>query len=821
MVDPSVPWGPSLKWIRDITADETSFALFLIASRLQEPFSRILKGEVLPETQVLAFWPHQEDRQASLEERCAFLRTVVGIGMVLPVFCWTNSEGMHDVLKKTLALFRVWQLVDGHREVRTCLIAKLIAHIDKQILNHLLSLHQCTWRLERSVTDQLDSITTNAEQLLYNLYKKHPIERFLADYATKLPQQTTLTLSESQWFIEAGKLRAYGIRRAIGLLLNSSVFRSSLTNTMAIDPIDVAGSADLLVRLLQFLEEFIREEGEQNFLEEMWNYSSDTTSAHGVVPSLVDLLSLAVGCLHEQSRPATPRTIDTETTVDNLYTACATALRLLLVFCPMLPPLTRETRSMAEAIVRLRVVSRAETRRAAVESAERAIGTFFEAVVEDKFGEGVTDTVLQSVLELSATPSGLDLELEFREAASTVEGFLVRATTTTADGPTTADVRVRWAARIMADLPLFGQFLRRLTPHERARQIGMLKQLDEKKFGLGEYFLAEEWKVTVAALDALRGRTPSSTTAALLHQQTAIGFECALAYVREHQEWTMGLFVSANIAGRIGSAYSMLSVYDLHISAAAELGKVLVKTNQKGLKVCGMCALLRMARALGGHQTAYLQEVASVLKTIGTLLPEDVEQLVRGIGVTVTAFARKKLELRDSQDVEAVTQLLDWVTRQTRDSPIPTLSDASFDALQALASGVADSSVNNLAALRGELLFSDDEAMEEGPLVVNVENFDLTLGQVKEALGERVTKPPSTPIRKPGSHPALGLVTVSPPVTRSPLLAASLTKTYTRDEFRQLRNAPSSRQNTSRPPSTHVDVSSILFLPWLRTHAGT
>ena len=635
------------------------------------------------------------------------------------------------------------------------------------------------------------------------------MERFLADHATKLPQQTTLTLSESRWFIEAGKLHAYGIRRAIGLLLGSSVFRGSLISTTTIDPIDVAGAADLLVRLLQLIEEFTRDEGEQSFLEEMWNYSSDATCAHGIVPALVDLFALAVGYLHEQSRPSMPRTIDAET-VDNLYTACATAFRLLLVFCSMLPPLTRETRSMTEAVVKLRVLcacSPAENR-SAIERAEHASTVFFDAIVEERFGTGVTDIVLQTVLEQAATPTGVDLELEFREAANMVEEVLVRAVNVP-----TAEDKARWAARVMADLPLFGQFLRRMTPHERMRQIGVLRSLDEKKFGLGEYFLVEEWKVTVAALDAVRGRKPSSTTAALLHQQTAFGFECALACAREHREWTMGLFVSGNVAGRIGSAYSMLSEYDLHISAAAELGRGLVKTNLKGLKVCGLGALLRMARAVGGQQTACLQEAASVLKNIGALLPEDVEQLVRGIGLTVTALARKKIELSDSQDVEAVTQLLDWVTRQTRDSPIPTLSDTSFDALQALASGVAGSFLNNLAALRGELLFSDDEPMEEGPLVVDTANFDMALGQVKEALNERVTKTPSTPIRKPGSHPAFGLLAVSPPVTRSPLLAASLTKTYTKDEFRQLRNASSSRQNTSRPPSTHVDVSSILFPP--------
>jgi hypothetical protein len=632
------------------------------------------------------------------------------------------------------------------------------------------------------------------------------MERFLADYATKLPQQTTLTLSESQWFIEAGKLHAYGLRRAAGLLLGSSVFRSNLTNTTTIDPINVAGAADLLVRLLQLLEEYIREEGEQNFLEEIWNYDSDATNPHGIVPSLVDLLSLAVGCLHEQSCPATPRTIDTET-MDNLYLACATALRLLIVFCPMLPPLTREARGMTEDVVKLCILCSLGEKRNAIESVDHVSKTFFEAIIEERFGEGVTDKVLQTVLEQAVTPSGLNLELEFRVVASTIEGFLIRAT----NAPT--EVKARWAARIMVDLPLFGQFMRRLTSRERARRIGMLKLLDEKKFGIGEYFLVEEWKVTVAALDALRGHKASSTTAKLLHQQIAIGFECALACVREDQEWTMSLFVSGNIAGRIGSAYSMLSVHDLHISAAAELGKELVKTNQKGLKVCGLCALLRMARAVGGPQTACLQEVASVLKNTGTLLPGDVERLVRGIGLMVTAFARKKMVLRNPQDVEAVTQLLDWVTRQTRDSPIPTLSDTSFDTLQTLASEVAGSPANNLAALRSELLFSDDEPMELSPLVVDAEILDLTLGQVKEALDERVTKPPSTPIRKPGSHPALGLVAVSPPVTRSPLLAASLTKTYSRDEFRQLRNAASLRQNTSRPPSTHVDVSLIHFPP--------
>jgi hypothetical protein len=67
---------------------------------------------------------------------------------------------------------------------------------------------------------------------------------------------------------------------------------------------------------------------------------------------------------------------------------------------------------------------------------------------------------------------------------------------------------------------------------------------------------------------------------------------------------------------------------------------------------------------------------------------------------------------------------------------------------------------------------------------------------------------PSTPPpkRKSPSQDVLGLVAISPPtaVLRSPAVTG-LTKTYTRNDFRELRQLPSARQNTSRLPSMHVD----------------
>jgi len=84
--------------------------------------------------------------------------------------------------------------------------------------------------------------------------------------------------------------------------------------------------------------------------------------------------------------------------------------------------------------------------------------------------------------------------------------------------------------------------------------------------------------------------------------------------------------------------------------------------------------------------------------------------------------------------------------------------------------------------------------------------------------GEGRLQPPpraTTPVHARG---VLNMVTVSPPTAllRSPAVTG-LTRTYMANDFRALRQTPSARQNTSRLPSTHVDVrfSSPLSPPLL------
>jgi hypothetical protein len=68
--------------------------------------------------------------------------------------------------------------------------------------------------------------------------------------------------------------------------------------------------------------------------------------------------------------------------------------------------------------------------------------------------------------------------------------------------------------------------------------------------------------------------------------------------------------------------------------------------------------------------------------------------------------------------------------------------------------------------------------------------------------------PPGTPPPKPQAQDAvIGMANISPStILRSPLVTG-LTKTYLKNDFRQLRQSNQARQNTSRLPSMHVDVS--------------
>lgn len=113
-----VSFAPSVSWLYDLLGDEDSFATFIQGAVIYEPIASLLKqstrgGSVLP-----LFSHCPED--VSLEDRRMFVRAIIGLGLILPVFCWANSEGKHLVLSRFINAGLLWQQTPGYQEVCVC-----------------------------------------------------------------------------------------------------------------------------------------------------------------------------------------------------------------------------------------------------------------------------------------------------------------------------------------------------------------------------------------------------------------------------------------------------------------------------------------------------------------------------------------------------------------------------------------------------------------------------------------------------------------------------------------------------------------------------
>ena len=168
----------------------------------------------------------------------------------------------------------------------------------------------------------------------------------------------------------------------------------------------------------------------------------------------------------------------------------------------------------------------------------------------------------------------------------------------------------------------------------------------------------------------------------------------------------------------------------------------------------------------------------------------------------------------DLQLAMVVVQILEVITEHSKDPvELPGLTGSHLSDLleninpeippekvELLQSKIAPSSQNsaesNLTQLPSALSYSFSEIHD-------------IIHQVADA-----QPPPGTPPLKPQAQDVIiGIASISPStILRSPLVTG-LTKTYSKNDFRQLRQSNQTRQNTSRLPSMHVDVG-LFFVPF-------
>lgn len=112
------PFGAAAALVKEVAAEENSFGIWLenMISN-SEVLDRLLENP--PPAHHLLHPPTiwQNSDMASHDDFIAFLRAVVGVAAVVAVYAWSDSVPVEGCRERTLAVLRLWQTVDGYKEV--------------------------------------------------------------------------------------------------------------------------------------------------------------------------------------------------------------------------------------------------------------------------------------------------------------------------------------------------------------------------------------------------------------------------------------------------------------------------------------------------------------------------------------------------------------------------------------------------------------------------------------------------------------------------------------------------------------------------------
>ena len=204
-----------------------------------------------------------------------------------------------------------------------------------------------------------------------------------------------------------------------------------------------------------------------------------------------------------------------------------------------------------------------------------------------------------------------------------------------------------------------------------------------------------------------------------------------------------------------------------------------------------------------------LKRSVSILKTI-TPSYLDPYRVTSEIGNLILKLAQHSVKA-DEVAADSLISLLEWMVDTS--TIIPRMcelqavsSDRFISFREYLNVSIPPELTERLDAVSGKLVFvsGDIKPILSPPSTTLTDVVRLTLHDLAELLREH-TPVPATPPTRALNQDVLGIVTVSSPtLLRSPA-ATGLTKTYSNNDFRQLRQS-SARANTSRLPSMHVDV---------------
>jgi len=233
--------------------------------------------------------------------------------------------------------------------------------------------------------------------------------------------------------------------------------------------------------------------------------------------------------------------------------------------------------------------------------------------------------------------------------------------------------------------------------------------------------------------------------------------------------------------------------------------------------------LLRESHVQSGLNTAAAYQQCHTLLTIGDVPPNVIQQVVTELGRSLARIVSDEAGRRQFNDhdgvkvAEAGLLLLSWAagaaSLEEELVPLYGLSRSGFDTLcDIFEPSLSTEKRTGLGELGGRFMYITEEETEvhrsfDRPSTDEERSFSYEEllfachGRTSGA-GSPFDERPTTPL---GATIGAVVALMSPPILRSPSITRpTLHKKYPAQDFRLARLSPT---NTSRPPSTHVDVS--------------
>lgn len=562
------------------------------------------------------------------------------------------------------------------------------------------------------------------------------------------------------------------------------------------------------------------EEGEWRIQGTLWDQGR-----HGLTMRLVDILSVVSEDIQAHFTIAPAIQSDYQGSVATLLLAADETMRIVQRLAPLYPLPGRHMHALIGVVADLFACSDAADMVYSQDSdtsdaAQRVRQTCIDLVQTLAHGPREAEVVLRTLLHHGTAANGRDPAYHLLQIFSLVDNLLPM--------PHPDDMRddedVRWVQQVLPRvLPDLTAFVRLLDLENRTHFVRRLADLDSGAIGIGEWLVLEELKLlrdTLRALEnpnllddlALFHRYEASSSLRLVHDVVSGSSPTAqriMAYVAH----------SPDVAALLTASLQSLLSMRLYSLAQVRIAQALLASGPEGLDHSLLFTVaVTFLRAIQYDLEPplapefFLEHALTALK--GTPIKSiEPTRLCTEIGEALLVVSNHSAGLNPAS-ADVTVDIMDWLVQQSHAGlpELSTLYGISHDTLSTLCDALGNAAIT---PERGDALeflrISISGASEDStppPSTALPDKIELSLHRVDEALRATIG-PPTTPTRTtpPQAQGMLGLVTVSPPTAllRSPAVTG-LTKTYNANDFRQLRQLPSARQNTSRMPSKHVDV---------------